>query len=194
MNFFDILNHDIKNHLICFENLMKDEKLIKVYFDAINTSIDAISNKNKIFFAGNGGSSADAQHACAELVVRFKKDRIPISAITLGTNMAIATATSNDYGYDYIFSRELQALAKEGDVVIGISTSGNSPSIVNLLAKAKEIGCKTIGFTGKNGGKINEYCDYLIQCPSDDVARIQEMHGFLLHTYCKIIEENFFKI
>lgn len=194
MILFDNFFQEIKNHLHCFENLLKDENLIKVYFDAINISIDAISRKNRIFFAGNGGSSADAQHACAELVVRFKKNRNPISAITLGTNMAIATATSNDYGYDYIFSRELEALAKENDIVIGISTSGNSPSIVNLLIKAKEVGCRTIGFTGENGGKMNEYCDYLIRCPSNEVERIQEMHGFLLHSFCKIIEERIFAI
>lgn len=179
----------IDNHINSFLKLKEEKELLKTFLSATNKVIESLKNKGKIFFAGNGGSAADSQHASTELAVRFKKNRNSINATALGTNISTVTAISNDFGYEYIFSRELEGLAKKDDIVVGISTSGNSPSIVNLLKKAKEIECITIGFTGQNGGKINQYCDYLIRCPSTEVARIQEMHGFLLHLFCEIIEE-----
>ncbi|HPC39049.1 MAG TPA: SIS domain-containing protein [Exilispira sp.] len=186
------IEDNIESHIESFNNLKKDNALLKTFLSASGKAIEVIKNGNKIFFAGNGGSASDAQHASAELVVRFNKNRIAVAAIALGTNTAIATAISNDFGYEYIFSRQLEALAKKNDIVIGISTSGNSISIVNLLSKAKEIGCITIGFTGQNGGKMNEFCDFLIKVPSTKVATIQELHGFLLHLFCQIIEDNLF--
>ncbi len=189
----NLLKNNINRHIELFEKLREDKQLLKIFLDVVDITIETIEKNGKIFFAGNGGSASDAQHAAAELVVRFYKNRPPISAIALGTNTSISTAISNDFGYEFIFSRQLESLAKANDLVIGISTSGNSPSIVNLMSKAKELGCKTVGLTGKKGGKILELCDYLINCPSDEVPRIQEMHGFLLHIFCQIIEETLFK-
>ncbi|MFN3410911.1 MAG: SIS domain-containing protein [Exilispira sp.] len=183
------IEENIDIHISSFLKLKEEKELLKIFLNATNKVIETLKNNGKIFFAGNGGSAADSQHASTELVVRFKKNRNSINAIALGTNISTVTAISNDFGYEYIFSRELEGLGKKDDIVVGISTSGNSPSIVNLLKKAKEIECITIGFTGQNGGKIDQYCDYLIRCPSTDVARIQEIHGFLLHLFCEIIEE-----
>jgi D-sedoheptulose 7-phosphate isomerase len=182
----------IESHIDCFKKLKEDKSILDAFIKAVNVSIKAIENGNKIFFAGNGGSSSDAQHASAELVVRFNKNRKAISAIALGTNTAISTAISNDFGYEYIFSRQLESLAKKNDIVIGISTSGNSKSILNLLLKAKELGCITIGLTGQLGGKMNDLSDHLIKVPSKTVSTIQEIHGFLLHLYCQIIEDSLF--
>lgn len=187
------IEDNIESHIESFNNLKEDNALLKTFLSASEKAIEAIKNGNKIFFAGNGGSASDAQHASAELVVRFNKNRKAVAAIALGTNTAITTAISNDFGYEYTFSRQLEALAKKNDIVVGISTSGNSISIVNLLSKAREIGCTTIGFTGQNGGKMNEFCDFLIKVPSTKVATIQEIHGFLLHLFCQIIEDNLFK-
>lgn len=188
----NFIEKSIDSHIDSFIKLKEDKYIFDIFIKMTDVSINAIKNGKKIFFAGNGGSSSDAQHASAELVVRFNKNRRAISAIALGTNTAISTAISNDFGYDYVFSRQLESLAKKGDIVIGISTSGNSISIVNLLTKAKEIGCITIGLTGQTGGKMNEFCDFLIKAPSKTVATIQEIHEFLLHLYCQIIEENLF--
>ncbi len=185
----------IENELdLRIANLVKikeDKNFLNNFVNIANICIEAIKNGKTIFFAGNGGSSADAQHASAELVVRFKKNRKALSSIALGTNTAISTATSNDFGYDSVFSREFEALGKKGDIVIGISTSGNSSSIVNLFKKAKEFSAITVGLTGKNGGQIKQYCDYIILCPSEIVEQIQEMHAFILHMLCKIVEEKF---
>lgn len=190
----DILyfNKLLIEHISSFEKLKDNEIFFINFRKTIEACKESIKNNNKIFFAGNGGSSADAQHASAELVVRFLKNRKPINAMALGTNTAIATATSNDFGYDYIFSREFEAVGNKGDVVIAISTSGNSQSIINLLIKAKEIGARTIGLTGEDGGKMKDFCDITLFCPSKNVPTIQEMHGFLLHTLCKSIEEEVF--
>jgi len=184
------MKREIDIHIQNFINLSKDETFIENFVKITELCINGIHNRNTIFFAGNGGSSADAQHAATELVVRFKKNRKAISSVALGTNTAVATAISNDFGYDYIFSREFESLAKEKDIVIGISTSGNSQSIINLLKKAKEYSAVTIGLTGKNGGEMKKYCDYIICCPSEIVEQIQEMHGFLIHLLCKSIEES----
>jgi len=155
----------------------------------LNACVSAIENGNKIIFFGNGGSAADAQHLATELTIRFINDRPPIAGLALTTDTSALTAAGNDYGFDYIFSRQLEALGNKGDVAIGLSTSGNSPNILNALKSAKEKGITTIGLSGKDGGKMHDLCDTIIIVPSNTTARIQEMHITLGHLLCGAIEQ-----
>jgi len=145
----------------------------------------------KILICGNGGSAADAQHIAAELTGRYKIERKGLPAIALTTDTSALTAIGNDYGYEHVFSRQVEALARKGDLLIGISTSGNSRNVIYALQKAKEIGCRTIGFSGKGGGKMNDVCDLNIIVPSDDTARIQEMHIMIGHILCQLIDNEY---
>lgn len=153
--------------------------------------IDALKNGHKIIFMGNGGSAADAQHLAAELVGRFTRERKGLAAIALTTDTSILTAIANDYGYDQIFSRQVEALAQNGDIIIGISTSGNSPNILKAMEIASERGCVLIGFAGNKGGKLYQNTDLCITVPSLVTARIQEMHILIGHVLCDIVEEYF---
>ncbi len=152
---------------------------------------EALQRGNKVLLCGNGGSAADAQHIAAELTGRFKKERHPLPGIALTTDTSALTAIGNDYGFDQVFSRQVAALAKEGDVVIGISTSGNSLNVIYALETAKEMGCKAIGLSGKGGGKMEDVCDINIIVPSDDTARIQEMHILIGHILCQLVDNEF---
>ena len=145
-------------------------------------------NGGKIFFFGNGGSAADAQHLATELTVRFSKDRAPIAAIALTTDTSALTAIGNDFGFDHLFSRQIEALGHAGDIAIGISTSGKSPNILNALKKAHDKNLVTIGFTGGDGGKMKDHCDILLKVPSKTTARIQEMHITLGQMLCGALE------
>lgn len=151
----------------------------------------AIDNEHTIFFMGNGGSAADSQHLAAELVGRFIKERKGLSAMALTTDTSILTAVGNDYGFDEVFSRQVEALVKPNDIVIGITTSGNSPNIIKAIHKAKEYGALTIGLTGKDGGQLNEICDHCLVIPSNNTARIQEAHILIGHILCEIIDEGY---
>ncbi|PAF53912.1 phosphoheptose isomerase [Helicobacter sp. 13S00482-2] len=166
------------------ENLENDIK--KVTF---NLS-ECISNGGKILFCGNGGSAADAQHFAAELTGRYKRERKPLAGIALSTDTSALTAIANDYGYEHVFSRQVQALANPSDIVFGISTSGNSKNIINALKVAQSIGCKTIGLSGKDGGLMNEVCDINLVIPSADTARIQEAHILIIHIICDVVERD----
>lgn len=148
-----------------------------------------ICNGGKIILMGNGGSAGDAQHIAAEFVGRFIKERVGLPALALNTDTSILTAISNDYGFENIFARQIEALAKKGDVIIGISTSGNSENIVRGIKNGKEIGCKTFGLSGRNGGKMLEICDNCIVVPSYTTARIQEMHILIGHLICELIDQ-----
>jgi len=156
---------------------------------AANFCIDGLSNGGKILIFGNGGSAADAQHIAAELVGRYKLERKGLRAIALTTDTSVLTSIGNDFGYDHVFDRQVEALAVEGDVVIGISTSGFSANVISALEVAKKLGCKTIGFSGNGGGKMNDLCDINLIVPSEDTARIQEMHILIGHTICHLIEK-----
>jgi len=144
---------------------------------------------HKIIFFGNGGSAADSQHLATELTIRFAKDRPPIAAIALTTDTSALTAAGNDYGFDFIFSRQLDALGHRGDVAIGLSTSGNSPNILNAFLTAKKKGIITIGFGGKDGGQMQSLCSHSLIVPSNSTARIQEMHITLGHMLCGALEQ-----
>jgi len=150
--------------------------------------LDCINNNGKIILFGNGGSAADAQHISAELVGRYKNERRALPAIALTTDTSALTCIGNDYGYNMIFSRQIEALANINDLVIGISTGGTSENVVNGLMIAKTLGCKTIGFSGKGGGKFNSICDLNIAVPSEVTARIQEMHILIGHIICQSID------
>lgn len=151
--------------------------------------ISAHKRKKKIIIFGNGGSAADAQHFAAELVVKFEKKRRPVSAIALTTNTSALTACGNDFGFEEIFVRQLEAIADTDDVAIGISTSGNSPNVIKALTFAAKKKIFTIGFTGKDGGLLKEITDISLQVPSDITARIQEGHILAIHIICKLIDD-----
>lgn len=151
--------------------------------------INCLNNGNKVLLMGNGGSASDAQHIAAEFTGRFVKERKSLAAIALTTDTSALTAIANDYGFERIFERQIEGLASKGDVIIGISTSGNSANIIKALAKGKELDCKTIGFSGNNGGKMNEHCDINIVVPSTITARIQEMHILIGHIICSALDD-----
>jgi len=169
----------------------KMENLLSLIEQTGKLCLNALKNNKKILIAGNGGSAADAQHFSAELTGRFKKERISLPAIALTTDTSALTAIGNDYGYEYVFSRQLEGLGNEGDVFIGISTSGNSQNIINAINKAKEKNIKIITLSGKDGGKMKDLGDINIIIPSNDTPRIQEMHIMVLHMICQIIDEGF---
>lgn len=153
--------------------------------------IETLKNGNKVLLCGNGGSAADAQHIAAELTGRYKTERRGLPGIALTTDTSALTAIGNDYGYDRVFDRQVEALANKGDLLIGISTSGNSSNVVSALTLAKELRCSTLGLSGRDGGKMNDICDINLIVPSDDTPRIQEIHILLGHTLCHIVDEAF---
>lgn len=147
-----------------------------------------IARGGKILLMGNGGSAADSQHIAAEIVGRYKKERKGLPAIALTTDTSILTSVGNDYGYEYIFSRQIEALCSPQDLVIGLTTSGNSPNVVRGIETAKQIGATTVGMTGGNGGKLAALCDHNLIMPSNDTPRIQEAHIFIGHSLCDLLE------
>lgn len=158
----------VKNAVICIKN--------------------SLAAGGRIILMGNGGSAADAQHIAAELVGRFRLERRPLPAISLCTDPSVITALGNDYGYEQVFARQVEALAAPGDVVVGITTSGRSPNVIKALAAARDRGCRTIGMTGKSPGEMERVCDILISVPSDVTARIQEAHTTIGHAICELVE------
>lgn len=173
-------------------SLLADESIINFIAEISDKVIHALKNGNKVMFAGNGGSCSDAFHLAGELVSRFMFDRRPLPAIALGGNNSILTAIGNDYSYNDVFSREIIALGNKGDVLIAISTSGNSANIINAIETAKEEGILAFGLTGKTGGKMNDLCPCL-NVPSSVTPRIQEAHVLIGHIICEIVEEKIFR-
>jgi D-sedoheptulose 7-phosphate isomerase len=182
----------IKDHLIqhnkAIQILLKDKSIQDKIIEVVDLIALTFSNANKLMIAGNGGSAADAQHIAAEFVGRYKIERKGLSAIALTTDSSALTAIGNDYGYERVFDRQVEALAHPNDVVIGISTGGTSINVINAFNIAREIGCKTIGFSGRSGGQMNECCDINIVVPAEDTARIQEMHILFGHILCHLID------
>ncbi len=159
---------------------------------AAGALVEAFRNGRKVLVMGNGGSAADAQHLAAELVGRFRMERRGLPAIALTTDTSILTAVGNDYGFDTVFRRQIEALAVEGDVVVGISTSGGSPNVISALDLARESGCRTIALLGKNGGEIRGMVDIDLTVPVQDTPRIQEGHIFMIHVLCDLVEQGLF--
>lgn len=186
------INKCISNSVENYQRVLNDEILQENIENIVVKSVEAFRNDKKMLFCGNGGSASDAQHIAAELSGRFYSDRPPLYAEALHVNSSYMTAVANDYGYDETYARMLEACGRKGDILVGISTSGNSPNVVKALKKANEIGLTTIGFTGVNGGKMNDICDIMIKTPSDDTPRIQEAHILVGHIICQLIEEEMF--
>lgn len=173
--------------------MLQDEVLIKKTEEIARVLVNCLNNGGKILLAGNGGSAADAQHIAGEFVSRFAFDRPGLPAIALTTDSSILTAIGNDYGYELLFVRQIQALGNPGDVFIGYTTSGKSPNILRGFQEAKKRGLICVGLTGNRGGEITEICDHLIEIPSADTPKIQEGHLIVGHTICGLVENAIFK-
>ena len=158
---------------------------------AAKMCIECLRNEGKILIFGNGGSASDSQHIAAELVSRYKTERKGLGAIALTTDTSILTAIANDDGFEKVFSRQIEALAKPGDIALGISTGGTSTNVVNALKVANSMKCKTIGLSGREGGIFNDICDINVIIPAEDTPRIQEMHIFVGHTICHLVDQAF---
>lgn len=172
--------------------ILDDEKLLGTVMECVNSIVNAFEKGNKVLFCGNGGSASDAQHLAAEFSGRFYTDRDALPAEALHCNTSYITAVANDYSYDVIYSRLIKGIGNTGDVLVGLSTSGNSKNIVNAFEVAKEKNMITIAFTGSTGGKLKNLADHLINIPSDDTPRIQESHITLGHIICQLVEEIYF--
>ncbi len=184
----------LKASIAVKQQLTADEKIIQTIEDVANVIVGCFRHDGKVLFCGNGGSAADAQHLAAEFSGRFYTDREPLYAEALHVNTSYLTAVANDYSYNEVFARLVKAKGRKGDVLIGLSTSGNSDNIVEAFKVAKERGMIIVGFTGETGGKMKEFCDYLINIPSTDTPRIQECHITVGHIICQLVEEKFFDI
>lgn len=184
----DIITDSIKVKSL----VLADDKLLQIVKDCAYMIISAFQRGNKVWFCGNGGSAADAQHLAAEFSGRFYKDRHALPAEALHCNTSYLTAVANDYGFDVVYSRLIEGIGYAGDVLVGLSTSGNSPNILNAFEAAKKKGITTIAFTGDSGGKLKKNTDFLINIPSTDTPRIQESHIMLGHIICHLVEEQFF--
>jgi D-sedoheptulose 7-phosphate isomerase len=175
------------------QKIYSDEKLVEIIENVIKEIISTYKNGGKVLFCGNGGSAADAQHLAAELSGRFYFDRPPLSSEALHTNTSYLTAVANDYSYDEIYSRLVEANGKKGDVLIAISTSGNSKNIIKAVEKANSAGICTVGMTGETGGRMKDLCKHMIKVPSGDTPRIQESHILIGHIICENVESTLFK-
>src|SRR5215203_2933155 len=174
------------------ENILSNERLLKTVNDCVDLIVKAFRNGNRLYFCGNGGSAADAQHLAAEFSGRFYTDRNALPAEALHCNTSYLTAVANDYSFDVIYSRLIDGIGNKGDVLIGLSTSGNSGNIVKAFEVAKQKEITTIGFTGASGGTMKPLSDHLITIPSTDTPRIQESHIMIGHIICQLVEENYF--
>ncbi len=183
----------ISESIAAKQKLLRDETLLQTIEDVSNVVIKAFKNGNKVLFCGNGGSAADAQHLAAEFSGRFYLNRKALPAEALHANTSYLTAVANDYSYDVIYARLVEGTGKKGDVLIGLSTSGNSVNILKAFEAAKENEMLTVAFTGENGGKMKNVVDYLINVPSDITPRIQESHILAGHIICEIVEAEYFK-
>ncbi len=183
----EVIKNELESHRKTIEKVI--EQLQPQIYQACEMAVITISAGNKIMFCGNGGSAADSQHLAAEFTGRFMQERRGLPAIALTTNTSSLTAIGNDYGYERVFARQVEALAQKGDLLFGISTTGNSANVINAFAMAKEKGCRTLGLSGKGGGKFNGQCDLNVIVPTDMTPRSQEMHILIGHIICQVVEE-----
>lgn len=177
---------DVKAQVLDNENLLTNIR------KAADVIIDCYRNDGKVLFCGNGGSAADAQHLAAELSGRFYYDRAPLNAEALHVNTSFLTAVGNDYSFDEVYARMIYAAGKSGDILVALSTSGNSPNILKAASAAREKGLIVVGLTGASGGKLNSLCDLLLNIPSTDTPRIQESHIMMGHIICELVESELF--
>jgi len=187
---------DIKSALLdgiaLKQNMLHDERLLVIVQGVVNQVVATFESGGKVLFCGNGGSAGDAQHLAAELSGRFYLNRKALFAEALHVNTSFLTAVGNDYGYEAVYERAVEAMGRPGDLLFAISTSGNSANILKAIAKAKEIGMKVVGMTGQTGGKMNGHCDFVLKIPSQDTPRIQEGQLALGHIICALVEKQIF--
>lgn len=188
----DFIKSKIKTSVDLKTSLLTNDSILNAIENIVKDSVAAYKHDGKVLWCGNGGSAADAQHLAAELSGRFYYDRPPLFSEALHVNTSYTTAVANDYSYDEIYARLVKAMGRKGDVLIGLSTSGNSGNVIKALQVANEIGMITVGFTGETGGKMKEHCKYLVNIPSKDTPRIQECHMLLGHTICELVEMELF--
>ena len=186
MKFKNIISLHIQEHKNVIDTF--DSEMIKKIEDVANVLVKCLSSGNTIFWCGNGGSAGDSQHLAAELIGRYKNNRRPLKSIALTTDTSVITCISNDYSYEKVFERQIEALGVKGDVLIGITTSGNSANVINALKKSNDIGVTTICLLGKDGGFAKDIANYSIIINSDSTARIQEMHIMIGQIFCDLIE------
>ncbi|OFY86093.1 MAG: phosphoheptose isomerase [Bacteroidetes bacterium RIFCSPLOWO2_12_FULL_31_6] len=192
MDFEETIKQNIQASLNTKQALLNDANLLEQIKTISEKIITTYKNDGKVLFCGNGGSAADAQHLAAEFSGRYYFDRPPLFAEALHVNTSYLTAVANDYSYEETYSRIVKAMGRKGDILIGISTSGNSKNVLKALQVAKEVGMITVAFTGKSGGEMKNCCDYLINIPSTDTPRIQECHILVGHIICEIVESSLF--
>lgn len=182
----NIIKKHLDEHLHVTKSI--DEKHMEDIINIAKVISAALRSNNAIYWCGNGGSCSDSQHLAGELIGRFKNDRKPLRSIALSADTAVLTCIANDYGYDSVYSRQIEGLGKEGDVLIGITTSGKSQNITEAIKQASSMYIKTIGFLGRDGGDLKELCNHSIIIPSKSTARIQEMHIMVGHIICELVE------
>jgi D-sedoheptulose 7-phosphate isomerase len=187
------IDEEFAKSIVQLQTMAADGALHELIVKVVNMSVAALQAGNKLMFAGNGGSAADAQHWAGELISRFNFDRPGLAAVALTTDTSSLTAIGNDYGYDYVFARQVEALGRKGDLLFAISTSGNSKNILRAIHAAHETGIGVVGFTGHAGGAMAEACDVCFRMPSTETPKIQEGHEFLGHLICCLIEQSMFK-
>lgn len=186
------ISNQVKKSIDVKQKFFENDELMNLIKEVALKCVEIYRNGNKTLIAGNGGSAADAQHIAGEFVSKFYFDRPGIPSIALTTDTSIITAIGNDYGYEKLFARQVQANGIKGDMFIGISTSGNSANVVEALKECKEKGIITVGLTGEKGGKMAEMCDYCIKVPSNETPRVQEVHILIGHIICAVVEEAIF--
>ena len=189
---YNYITHEIEESINIKQNILKDKKLIKQIIKVSKSLIKAYKKGNKLLLAGNGGSAADAQHISAELVSRFYLERKALSAIALTTDTSIITAIGNDYGFDDIFARQIEANGNKNDIFLAISTSGNSKNIIKAIKQANKQKILTVGLTGAKKSKMDKVCDIVINVPSQITPRVQEIHILIGHILCDIVEREMF--
>ena len=188
----DLIRRNISDSITVKQKLLQNDTIIVDITKVAELIVEAFNNGNKLLICGNGGSAADAQHLAAEFSGRYYLNRPPLHAEALHTNTSFMTAVSNDFSFDEVYARLIQGIGKQGDILIGMSTSGNSKNVIKALEEAKKKNIITIGFTGKANGNMKACCDYLINIPSDDTPRIQECHLMLGHAICELVEKELF--
>jgi D-sedoheptulose 7-phosphate isomerase len=188
----EVVREVLAEGIVVVQAVERDQKIHAALVQAAEATAAAMKAGRKLMVAGNGGSAADAQHLVAEFVSRLVDDRPALRAVALTTDTSILTAVGNDYGYERVFARQIEALGQRGDVFLGISTSGRSPNVLHALELCREMGIATIGLTGSSGGKMPPLCDYLIRIPSDVTMYIQQAHLALEHIFCMLTERFYF--
>jgi D-sedoheptulose 7-phosphate isomerase len=188
----ELISKILKNAADNITNISNDNKIISKIEKVVLLCVKAYENNQRILFCGNGGSASDAQHIAAELSGRFLRDRKPLFAEALHVNSSYLTAVSNDYGFEYSYSRILESAGREGDILVALSTSGNSKNVLKAIEKANSIGMISVGLSGLNGGEMQSLCNVMINIASKDTARIQEAHILVGHIICQLIEEKLF--